>query len=387
MIETVTFSKPTHLVPAVLGKPYVRIKIRATDRADAYYVEYRTETQSFHEHMGAAEVEPFIATHAGTTFRNCVVRTDTQEITMMANRHGTITKRVRALTAPAVRFGNNRPKNYILAEGVPVPFLVALGVMTANGNVRAARYAKFRQINRFLEFIDDIVPALVRARGEATRPIHIVDFGCGKSYLTFAVHHYFTVVKQLPVVITGLDVREDVITLCSSLSDKLHCEGLSFAVGTIETYHHEYPPDLVLTLHACDTATDYALEFAVKNNCTAILSVPCCQHELNSQLSHLMEPAPEFTVLLKHGLLRERFAALATDALRAEYLEAAGYAVQVLEFIDMEHTPKNILIRAVRTERAVQPHLTVSHAAAALTGVLGVRHTLQTLLDRGEESC
>lgn len=233
---------------------------------------------------------------------------------------------------------HNRTKNYLINEGTAIDFLVELGVMTKDGKVIAKKYDKFKQINRFAEMIADIIPYLNK-----TRQLNIIDFGCGKSYLTFVIYHYLKNILELPVSITGLDLKEDVINDCNLLADKLGFENLKFYACDIANYTPQAKIDMVVTLHACDTATDAALEKAIKWDSDVILSVPCCHHELNSKLKNdYLEP------MLKYGLLKERFAALATDAIRANLLEISGYKVQILEFIDMEHTPKNILIRAVK---------------------------------------
>lgn len=233
---------------------------------------------------------------------------------------------------------HNRKKRYLLEEGRPVPFLVDLGVMTEEGRVVRSRYDKFRQINRFLEFIEDILPAL-----PSDRELTILDFGCGKSYLTFAMYYYLRECRGLDVRIIGLDLKKDVIRRCGDLSRKYGYEKLSFLQGDIAGYEGCSSVDMVVTLHACDTATDYALYKAVKWGARVILSVPCCQHELNRQLEN-----ETLAPVLQYGLLKERIAALVTDGLRAQLLEREGYDTQILEFIDMEHTPKNILIRAVK---------------------------------------
>lgn len=233
---------------------------------------------------------------------------------------------------------HNRQKRYILEEGKPVAFLEDLGVMTADGKVIRSRYDKFRQINRFLEFIEDILPRLDKSRENV-----IIDFGCGKSYLTFAMYYYLHELRGYEVRIIGLDLKQDVIDRCNRLSEAYGFDKLKFYHGDIASYDGVDHVDMVVTLHACDTATDYALEKAVKWDASVILSVPCCQHELNKQMDNeLLRP------VLQYGLIKERMAALYTDALRAEILENRGYRTQILEFIDMEHTPKNILIRAVK---------------------------------------
>ena len=235
---------------------------------------------------------------------------------------------------------HNRKKQYILDPEQSVGFLEDLGVQTREGKIVKARYDKFRQINRFLEFIEDILPQLPR-----DREITILDFGCGKSYLTFAMYHYMKELKGLDVKIIGLDLKEDVIENCNKLAEKYGYKGLHFYVGDIARYHGADQVDMVVTLHACDTATDYALDKAIRWGAKVILSVPCCQHELNGQIQNdILEP------VLRYGLLKERMAALFTDGLRAQILESMGYDVQILEFIDMEHTPKNILIRAVKRQ-------------------------------------
>ena len=350
MILSTTFSKPGSDVEEKLGREYkkIKIKIENSDGKTGYFGEFFTEKQVFHRHFTEEELDEFVKEHAGTTFKNVVERTETQEITILANKKGKITKIVKKLeAAPAI--SEETKKNYIIQEGVPVPFLVVLGVMTAEGKVIASRYSKFRQINRFLEFVDDILPSVV-TEGQ---PVRIADFGCGKSYLTFAVHYFLTEIKKLPCRIEGLDLKKDVIDFCNQTAQKLGLENLNFRVGNISDYSGTEDPDIVMTLHACDTATDFALKYAVNRNAKAILSVPCCQHQINTELTNnrkgkIKQTDSPLEPLLKHGLLREKFSSLLTDALRAEWLEQQGYRVQMLEFIDEEHTPKNILIRAVK---------------------------------------
>ena len=256
----------------------------------------------------------------------------------------TVKKKQRPRVSGPAELSHNRKKHYILEEGTPVPFLVELGVMTPEGKVVNSRYDKFRQINRFLEFIRDICPALPRGR-----ELTMIDFGCGKSYLTFAMYYYLRELQGFDLRIIGLDLKEDVIRRCNELAERFGYEKLKFLAGDIADYEGVDQVDLVVTLHACDTATDYALARAVEWNARAILSVPCCQHELNGQIrNETLEP------VLRYGLLKERMAALITDGLRASLLEQHGYQVQVLEFIDMEHTPKNIMIRAVKKQKKIR---------------------------------
>ncbi|MBQ4378407.1 MAG: SAM-dependent methyltransferase [Treponema sp.] len=378
MILSVTFSKPSKNISEILGDEYTRIKIKlltsslSAAKNENYFAEFYTQKQVFHKKMTEAELEEFVSKHAGTTFKNCVERTDSEEITILSNKKGKITELRKYLkenngerTLAQFSLGREgvspgqKNKNYLLAEGVPVPFLVHLGVMTAEGKVVKSKYDKFRQINRFLEMIDDVLPDVVHLRecrknpvSEAT-PLSVVDFGSGKSYLTFALQYYLSEIKKIPAEIFGLDLKKDVISYCNSLAENLGLKNLSFAVGDIASFGENRHPDIIVTLHACDTATDFALDYAVRQKANAVLSVPCCQHEINSQLSAKSVPEESaLAPLLKYGLLKERFSALMTDAIRAEVLEKKGYKVQILEFIEESATPKNLLIRAVRKENA-----------------------------------
>ena len=358
-----------------LGRDYIRVRLFFNAEKNAYDAEFFTEKQVFQRVFSPTEAADFIKKNAGTTFKNVVERTDTHIITTLANKKGRITvlRKELGTEQPLLKAqGNknlNRQKNYIIKEGEAVPFLVELGVMTAEGKVIAAKYDKFKQINRFLEFIADVLPEL--ASSEKT--IKIADFGSGKSYLTFAVYHFLHNIRGLSVEITGLDLKADVIAHCDALARKLAFDGLHFRVGDIAQYEGG-ALDMVITLHACDTATDFALSYAVQKGARVILSVPCCQHELNAQIGKTTDSL--FAPILKYGIIKERFSALVTDALRAEYLESAGYSVQLLEFIDMEHTPKNILIRAVKN-RGAKP---VSADCAALESALGVNPAIKRLL-------
>ncbi|MCH1984442.1 SAM-dependent methyltransferase [Ruminococcus sp. OA3] len=268
----------------------------------------------------------------------------TADVTALVSKKGKLTVKCKKHTPVQQQNRNlahNRVKDYILPAGRPVDFLVDLGVMKPDGQIVTKRYDKFRQINRFLEFIEDIIPRL-----DKNRELTILDFGCGKSYLTFAMYYYLHIVKQYEIQIIGLDLKADVIEHCNHLAKKYGYDKLQFYVGDIASFDRNEPVDMVVTLHACDTATDYALAKAVAWNASVILSVPCCQHELNGQIhNEILEP------VLSYGILKERIAALITDGLRAGMLEEQGYETQILEFIDMEHTPKNLLIRAVKTNR------------------------------------
>ena len=300
-----------------------------------------------HTNYGRAEVLAYLENALEKEYAQLQVQGQILDGNVLVSKKGKVTMKSKAhsRTKPVQMLAHNRTKNYILREGTPVPFLVDLGVMNTEGKVIASRYDKFRQINRFLEYIEDILPVLPRER-----EITILDFGCGKSYLTFAMYYYLKELKGYPVHIIGLDLKTDVIETCSRLAEKYGYEGLQFFQGDIANYEGVSSVDMVVTLHACDTATDYALAKAVEWGAQVILSVPCCQHELNRQIQNeTLEP------LLRYGILKERMSALITDGIRANLLESMGYDTQILEFIDMEHTPKNLLIRAVKSGREKKP--------------------------------
>lgn len=391
MILSVTLSKPVNNIEESLGKPFTKIKIRAVNTADgaSYAAEMFTKTQVFHKKFSEAELDDFLAANAGVTFKNCVKRTESEEITLLTNKKGKITELKKKLdtsikaATPLKVLPQAKKKNYLLPEGTPVPFLVLLGIMNDEGKVISSRYDKFRQINRFLEFIDDILPEFAD-KTEAGEPIRIADFGCGKSYLTFAVHYFLTEVKHLPCEIEGLDLKEEVINYCNDMAKKLNLKNLIFHTGNIADYSGKQNPDIVITLHACDTATDYALKYAVERDARAILSVPCCQHQINTQLQNRGKAGgatgqvpSEFEPLLKWGIIREKFSSLVTDALRGEWLEQQGYKVQMLEFIDMEHTPKNILIRAIKKNGSATKGTTTPNLMSSL-GILPEIFTTHT---------
>ncbi|MCQ2610303.1 MAG: SAM-dependent methyltransferase [Treponema sp.] len=359
MLLSITLSKPVKNIEQILEKPYtkIRIKLNTSSAAKPYFAEFFTATQVFHKTFSPQELDNFLTDNAGKTFKSCVKRFDDHEETILANKKGelsTLTRKLNAAPSVPKFFGPSaNRKNYILPEGTPVPFLVTLGIMTPDGKIINSRYDKFRQINRYLEFIADILPQVLSQKEAAkeTNPLTIADFGCGKSYLTFAVHYFLTVIKNIDCSIVGLDLKKDVIEHCNNLAKELSCKNLIFKTGDISEYEGaglSNPPDIVITLHACDTATDFAIQYAIEKKAKAILTVPCCQHQINTQLSAKRPKDSGLEVILKHGLLREKFSSLLTDAVRADFLEQTGYKVQVLEFIDMEHTPKNILLRAVR---------------------------------------
>ena len=327
--------------------------------------------QVFHENLGAADTADRLV-ESMKEMKQMQIETKEIYATVLVSKKGKVTIRERRQQGRVreVNLSHNKQKEYILQEGMQVPFLQDLGVMTAEGKIVRTKFDKFRQINRFLEFVEDILPQLAKGR-----EITILDFGCGKSYLTFALYYYLHELKCYDVRIIGLDLKADVICHCRDLAGKYGYEKLTFLEGDIADYDGVDEVDMVVTLHACDTATDYALAKAVGWNAKVILSVPCCQHELNGQMeSDILQP------ILRYGLIKERMAALVTDAMRAEYLCMEGYDAQILEFIDMEHTPKNILIRAVKTGKKKDN----GEALRACEAFLHVNPTLKRLLiERG----
>lgn len=319
-----------------------KVKVRGVEKKGELLFQFEEfkNNQAFHKNLGKEQaIEYFEALMQ--EFKQLQLETRHKTVQALVSKKGkmTIKSKQQACCQKEVDHSHNRAKRYILEEGKAVPFLQDLGVMTKTGEIVRTKFDKFRQINRFLEFVEDILPQLPK-----DREVTILDFGCGKSYLTFAMYYYLHELKKYDIRMIGLDLKTDVIRHCNELAEKYGYEKLKFLEGNIADYTGADEVDMVVTLHACDTATDFALAKAVGWKAKVILSVPCCQHELNAQMKNEVL-APVFS----YGLIKERMAALFTDALRAEYLKREGYDTQILEFIDMEHTPKNILIRAVYT--------------------------------------
>ena len=356
-------------------------------------------TQVFHENFHREEITQRIVEYMQNLFKQGEIKAFAEEITILVSKKGKMTiKRRRKqgilksqdgmklkISEPVKGYAknsqiqgepslqkaslqHNRTKQYILMEGKPVDFLVGLGVQMPDGKVTKTKYDKFRQINRYLEFIEDVLEELPKGR-----TLRIIDFGCGKSYLTFAMYYYLHELQKRDIEVTGLDLKTDVIRHCNQLAEKLNYTRLHFERGDISTYEGADRVDMVVTLHACDTATDYAIEKAVKWGASVIMAVPCCQHELNKQIKcDTLQP------ILKYGVIKERMSALITDALRANLLQKQGYDTQILEFIDMEHTPKNLLIRAVKRS-GMQPRRKGSDIEE-ITEFLQISPTLERLL-------
>lgn len=343
-IGKIIISKP-------LDKSVEYKKIVIEKKRDYYQSAKYTEKQVFHDNVELSDVTTYLYEKIAGVFLQVNAWDNEKEHMILLSKKGKVSYKTKKIPVTqgdeklplnqSIKSqdgtDHNRKKNYILEEGQIIPPLVDMGVFTKEGKVVKSMYDKFRQINRFIEIIDDGV------RDYKKEEIHIIDFGCGKSYLTFIMYYYFTEVKHMKVQMLGLDLKKDVIKKCNEAAEKYGYDNLHFEMGDINGFQTPFDVDMVVTLHACDTATDYALFNAITWNAKMIFSVPCCQHELNKQMQ-----TEDLSLLTRYGIVKERFAALTTDAIRANLLECCGYKTQLLEFIDFEHTPKNILIRAVR---------------------------------------
>ncbi len=316
-------------------------KLVVDRKENGFQIGKYTEKQVFHENISEEKVAKRCAELIDGHFRQVNGMSVSEEHMIMISKKGACTYKVKKKAVDTVLLKNNkgnhnRKKNYILEEGMKIAPLVDMGVFTKDGKVVNSMYDKYKQINRFIEIINDEVAAL------NVKKLNVIDFGCGKSYLTFVVYYYLTEIMGLEVNMIGLDLKADVIKKCNEAAEKYNYTGLKFELGDINGYDAPFEVDMVITLHACDTATDYALYNAIQWKSRMIFSVPCCQHELNQQIQ------PEnLNILSRYGIIKERFSALATDAIRGNLLEYCGYKTQLLEFIDFDHTPKNILIRSV----------------------------------------
>lgn len=355
-------------VPAKIKIRPVMLKNNLTYQATRYVGK-----QVMHENYDEFSVRNAIAMWLSDEYKQGEFLAKEYKAQVLSGKKGNLTikcKKDSKIVRVQAPLSHNREKKYIIEEGMKVPFMVDLGVMTLDGKIVNSRYDKFRQINRFLEFIEDILPALSK-----NRKLTILDFGCGKSYLTFAMYYYLKVLKNIDIQIIGLDLKKDVIEHCQKLADGYGYADLKFLTGDIADYDGVEHVDMVVTLHACDTATDYALYKAVKWGADVILSVPCCQHEANYQIAN-----QELEAIFKYGILKERIAALVTDGIRANVLEECGYKTQILEFIDMEHTPKNLLIRAIKDKKEAKENENVKNSQK-VEKFLNLNLTLPKLID------
>lgn len=365
------FTKETYKV--VLSAPVEKggEKLVLSRKVNGFQAERRVGAQAFHENLDEAEALALVKRLMGTAYRQYNGWDEKYEHMVRLSKKGKAfyTKTANA-SAPKKGSAHDREKEYLLKEGLPVGPLVEMGVLTPDGRVVKAMYDKFRQINRFLEIVDDALGTI-----EVKKPLRVVDFGCGKSYLTFVLYHYFMAIKGFEVEMTGLDLKKDVIEACNRAAEKFGYQTLRFALGDIQGYHPEGHIDMVVTLHACDIATDHALYNAVNWGAEYIFSVPCCQHELNAQLK-----TENLPIITRYGIIKERASALFTDAIRANLLTACGYKTQVLEFVDLSHTPKNLLLRAKKANLPLAAKRNALAEAEALMAEFHVSQTLHALL-------
>lgn len=355
------------IVSKPAAKDAVYKKIVIDKKKNGYQAAKYTDKQVFHENFGEDGLESFLAGTAGSVFLQVNAWDEKKEYQLLISKKGAVSLKAKLLKEQrTINEEHNRKKNYILEEGTVIPPLVDMGIFTKEGKVVKSMYDKFRQINRFIEIVDD---GIKDYRGDE---LHVIDFGCGKSYLTFILYYYFTEIRHMKVKMLGLDLKKDVILKCGRAAEKYGYTGLRFELGDINGFQAPFDVDMVVTLHACDTATDFALYNAVKWNAKMIFSVPCCQHEVNKQMQ-----SGDFSLLTRYGIVKERFCALTTDAIRANLLECCGYKTQLLEFIDFAHTPKNILIRAVR--RPVMPSSAKKKYLSEVENIQQEFHLHQTL--------
>ncbi len=316
---------------------YNKISIKPFLKDEIIYFQfaYIYDKKTTHENIEAVEtidklVEDFV------NFKQMVIFANSNDYQVLKNKKGVKVIKNKASKKQGELL-HNRKKNYIIPEDEPCKFLEILGVMNEKGKVFKDKYDKFRQINKYLEFIRDIKDELNKKK-----KIRIVDFGSGKAYLTFALYYYINEVLGVEAEITGIDLKKDVVEFCNDTAKKLEYKNLKFLWGDIKTFTEFEGIDMIVTLHACDIATDMAIAHGIKWKSRIIMVVPCCQHEIFTQIKN-----DSMSPLLKHGILKERISSLVTDAARGNLLEVVGYNVQFVEFIDMEHTPKNIMIRAI----------------------------------------
>ena len=359
--------------PATKQEEYRKIIVQKKETF--FQMEKYTDKQVFHENLSVEELETALEELMQNHFRQLNgFDTEAEHILLVSKKGVPSYKKKKLQNAVNETATHNRKKNYLLEEGKVIPPLVDMGIFTAEGKIVRTMYDKFKQINRFVEIIDDYVKDCKKEK------LHIIDFGCGKSYLTFIMYYYFTEVRRIPVEIVGLDLKKDVIEKCNQAAKKYGYDTLHFELGDINGYKAPFPVDIVVSLHACDTATDFALYNAISWDAEMIFSVPCCQHELNKQMK-----SDNLSILTRYGIVKERTAALMTDAIRGNLLTESGYRTQLLEFVDLSHTPKNLLIRAVRSMIPASAKKQARAEVDAIEKEFGLQPTLDTLL-HGKEA-
>ncbi|WP_297520824.1 SAM-dependent methyltransferase [uncultured Clostridium sp.] len=345
--------------------------IKLKDDVESYQVEKYTDKQVFHENIQKGELEEKVLECLEDNYKQVSIWSDDFTAEMKISKKGKILLNKKKIDNSEMRekTSHNKEKNYILKEGMIIEPLIDLGVFTQEGKVVNSKYDKYKQINRFIEVIDDEV------KKKDYKELTILDFGCGKSYLTFVLYYYFVEIKKIDVKIIGLDLKKDVIKKCNDIAQRYNYENLHFELGDINGFNYSNKVDMVITLHACNTATDYALYNAIKWNTKMIFSVPCCQHEFNEQIK-----TDNLTAITKYGIIKERMAALMTDSVRGSLLECLGYKTQLLEFIDISHSPKNILIRASKGKVSKEKKEKSLAEVKAIMNEFNIEPTLYKLL-------
>ena len=350
----------------------INIVLKVNNKGKKYYqIEKFTDKQVFHENIEVNDLEKVLNKLVNNNYKQLSAWSDNTTFDLKISKKGKVfLGKKKSNNKNLVNKSHNKEKNYILKEGMIIEPLIDLGVFTKEGKVINSKYDKYKQINRFIEIIDDEI------KKNNYKELTILDFGCGKSYLTFVLYYYFVEIKNIKVKMIGLDLKADVINKCNEIAKRYKYDNLHFELGDINGYKYENNVDMVITLHACDTATDYALYNAIKWNAKMIFSVPCCQHEFNSQMK------PEsLSILSKYGIIQERVSALMTDAVRGNLLEASGYKTQLLEFIDIAHSPKNILIRASKSNISKEKKEKSLNEVEKLIKEFNFRPTLLSLLE------
>ena len=357
-----TFSIPKNKQQDIIKGKIQRISIKGIEMIQ---ISLFTSKQVFHENVTLDKINESLNRLLETKFNSLEVFTENFVDGYKISSKGKLLTNKRATKTEMITLSHNKQKKYILNEGEIIPPMIDLGVMTQEGKIVKAKSDKFKQINRFLEIVDDVIGN--------EKYLKIIDFGCGKSYLTFIVYHYLTNIRKIDCDILGLDLKEDVVNNCNKIAEKYGYSKLKFLVGDISKFKETDNVDMIITLHACDTATDYALYHAINMKCKHIISVPCCQHEINNQLT-----SDKLHLVNKFGILKERMSAILTDAIRANILQYKGYKTQVLEFVDFDASPKNLLIRANLTNQ--KPDEQIKFEIDELMKQLGVEQTLYNLI-------
>lgn len=381
IIDENIFIKGVISSPVNKEYPYSKINIKPLKIKDEIFIQFEQfkDNKAFHENI-CIDSSKMKFSEILDNFKQILISVNGSDYQILKGKNDFNLKKSEN-TKTLKTLEHNKKKNYILEEGTPVPFLIKLGVMGEKGEVFKQSYDKFRQINKYLEFIDDTIRELQNRKLIGSH-IKFVDFGCGKSYLTFALHHYLKNIKNFTFEIIGLDLKKDVMKKCNDITEELKCENLEFLTGDIKDFDKLQNVDIIFSLHACNNATDYALLKGLELNAKAILAVPCCQHEFNDKLS-ANKKSDFFASQLpigKHGILLEKYATIATDAFRAQALELCGYRTQVMEFIDMEHTPKNTLIRGIKEKTTTESLKKRFEEYGKFKDFLGIEPLLDSLL-------